>query len=230
MSYNQDRLQTDHNAPFLADRSFRAAYERGVQAVGHDYEWEWRVHTALWVARQAAELPGDFVECGTNYGFMASAIMTDLNWNSRCRSFWLCDTWAGIDETQLTNAERDHGVVQRAQEAATNGTYTFNFGKVLDNFNEWNRIHFILGSVPSSLIKVTAPAIAFLHLDMNCARPEAEALQYFWPRIVHHGFVLADDYCYVGYELQGEALREMGRTLGVEWLALPTGQGLLIKP
>ena len=48
--YDQDGLRTVHNHEFKNDPAFRAAYERGVQAVGWDYNWHWRVHVSLWAA------------------------------------------------------------------------------------------------------------------------------------------------------------------------------------
>lgn len=229
MSYKGDRLATDHGAEFLNDPEFKFAYARGVEAA-RDYKWEWRVHVALWVARQAIRLPGSFVECGTNRGFMASAIMRDLNWDSRQKNFYLCDTWEGIDERQLTDAEIRAGAQKDNARRLADGTYTTDFGAVAKNFSEWSRVKMVRGPVPETLRTIPAALVAFLHLDMNCAAPEVAALKFFWPRMTFGGFVLADDYCYAGYEVQGAALRDAARELGVSWLALPTGQGLLIRP
>jgi hypothetical protein len=71
--------------------------------------------------------------------------------------------------------------------------------------------------------------VSFLHLDMNSALPEVEALRFFWPRLTVGAFVLMDDYTYTGYEPQHQALNEVARSLGYDILSLPTGQGLLIK-
>ena len=67
------------------------------------------------------------------------------------------------------------------------------------------------------------------HLDMNCALPECEALKFFWDRISPGGIVLFDDYAYFGYEAQGSALDSVARSLGASILALPTGQGMILK-
>src|SRR6266481_1708466 len=80
--YAQDGLLTLHSDHFRNDPHFRAAYERGIKAsAGVDPHFEWRVHVALWAARIAAKVSGDFVECGVNAGFISSAIMQRLNWN-----------------------------------------------------------------------------------------------------------------------------------------------------
>jgi hypothetical protein len=87
-TYAQDGMFTIHNSDFQRDPNFVRAYARGLTAANQmDYNWHWRVHVALWAARAAARLPGDFVECGVNRGFLSSAIMEDLNWNALDRTF-----------------------------------------------------------------------------------------------------------------------------------------------
>jgi hypothetical protein len=73
-------------------------------------------------------------------------------------------------------------------------------------------------------------SLAFLHLDMNCAYPEAVALRYFWPILSAGGVVLLDDYAYYGSEEQGASLDGVAADLGAGILTLPTGQGLILKP
>ena len=74
--YCEDGLATVHNDRFRQTPAFAAAYERGLQAAhGVDPKFAWRVHVALWAARAALHVAGDFVECGVNAGFISSAIM-----------------------------------------------------------------------------------------------------------------------------------------------------------
>ena len=79
-AYYEDDLCSSHDHSFVDDDCFRRSYERAVKASkGVDHYIRWRVHTLLWVAGQAAKLPGDFVECGVNTGFMSSAMLTYLD-------------------------------------------------------------------------------------------------------------------------------------------------------
>jgi hypothetical protein len=41
--------------------------------------------------------------------------------------------------------------------------------------------------------------------------------------------VLLDDYSYFGNSIQGEAIDQAARSLGAQVLALPTGQGLIMR-
>lgn len=104
--YNQDSLFTPHNHDFMRQPNFIRAYQRGVKAAEEDYNWHWRVYMALCAASHAARLHGDFVEFGVNRGFLSSAIMELLDWNTQGRTFFLLDTFAGIDERYISDAER----------------------------------------------------------------------------------------------------------------------------
>src|SRR5690349_16977452 len=79
LTYNTDGLATQHNAEFVRDPDFAKAYAFGMTDGPPGRHLEWRVHVALWLATQALQLPGDFIECGVNTGIMSGAIMTYLD-------------------------------------------------------------------------------------------------------------------------------------------------------
>jgi Macrocin-O-methyltransferase (TylF) len=219
-TYHEDWLISFHNTSFLQDPRFVAAYKRGIQAVGQDARMRWRVHVALWVASQALTLEGDFVECGVNKGMLSSAIMHYLNWNSCHKSFYLFDTFRGLDASLLNEEEK------RAWDPSA---YPECFEEVKKNFKEYERVYLIKGSVPSTLNSAEINKVSYLSIDMNCVYPEIEAVRYFWPKITKGGFILLDDYAHTGYERQHIAFDAFAKELGVSILSLPTGQGLFIK-
>src|SRR5579872_5377040 len=96
-TYLEDGLITRHTADFLSDPKFSAAYAKGkaTNSWGNTNP-RWRVYTACWAASQAANLPGDFVECGVNRGGMALTIMEYLNFNALEKRFFLLDTYSGF--------------------------------------------------------------------------------------------------------------------------------------
>lgn len=228
--YDQDGLTSVHNHEFMQDPVFQAAYARGVQAVGIDYNWHWRVHTGLWAASVAAKLPGDFAEFGVNRGFLSSAIMQMLDWNTTGRRFYLLDTFAGIDERYINEDDIEIGVVERNAHDIETGFYTFDLDAVRANFAEWPAARIIAGAVPDTLDQIDSEQFAFAHIDMNCAPPEVAAADFLWPRLVPGGVILLDDYAYLGYRSQKLAMDKFAAGKGVSVLSLPTGQGLILKP
>jgi hypothetical protein len=226
----RDGLLTVHNDHFRLDPAFQEAYARGVKAGnGVDLHFEWRVHVALWAAAAGLRVPGDFVECGVNAGFMSSAIMQRLQWNSAGRRFYLIDTFAGPVFEQYSPQEIERGRLAVAKAAVNAGAYVTDLARVRLNFSEWPSAVVVPGSVPDVLSSLDIGAVAFLHIDMNCAYPERAALEFFWERLSLGALVLLDDYAYADYDAQMRAMDEAAQILGAQILSLPTGQGLIIK-
>lgn len=227
--YDSDGLRTDpgviHNHDFLADPQFARAYARGVKAQGHDYRYYWRMYVGLWCAGQAARLRGDYVECGVWKGFLSSAIMDYLDWNAFGRTFYLFDTFDGIDETLVTAAERERLHLDHYRKY-----YLPNWEDAKANFAEYRNVVLVRGSVPAALGAVRVGPVAYLSLDMNNVTPELAAADYFWDRLVPGGLILLDDYGFVSYEEQKKGFDRFARGKGIRVLALPTGQGLMVKP
>jgi Macrocin-O-methyltransferase (TylF) len=228
--YAQDGLFTMHSDHFRRDETFRAAYARGVQASeGIDPRMEWRVHVALRAASLAARVAGDFVECGVNAGFVSSAIMHSLDWRNSGRRFYLIDTFHGPVLSQYSQREIESGRDAVAKSALAAGAYVTDVERVRANFSEWPSALVVQGTVPDVLETLSFREVAFLHLDMNCALPERAALEFFWSRLSRGGVVLLDDYTYFGHSSQTEAIDSLAKPLGFQVLALPTGQGLIVK-
>ncbi len=229
--YGQDGLFTAHNDHFRRDPVFKTAYARGIKAShGVNPEFEWRVHVALWAATNALAVPGDFVECGVNAGFISSAILSGLKWNETKKRFYLIDTFSGPVLTQFSAAEVQNGRRKIAETALDAGAYVTDLERVRANYAEWPGARVVKGAVPDVLPALEIERVAFLHIDMNCAYPERMALEYFWPRLSPGAIVLLDDYAYLGHERQTETMDEAAALFGVPILGLPTGQGLLMKP
>lgn len=228
--YDSDGLNTVHNHDFMADPRFMAAYQRGMQAAGGtDYRWYWRIHMGLWAAQSALRVPGDFVECGVNRGFLSSAIMQWLDWDRTGRQFYLLDTFRGLDERYVSEVERVAGVLDRNARELASGFYTSTLESVEQNFSEWRNKRIVVGTVPETLAQVDSPSLAFLHIDMNNVAPEVAAVDTLWDRISTGGIVLLDDYAYYGFQPQKVGLDEWASRRQVPIASLPTGQGLIVK-
>lgn len=229
--YNYNGLTTHphviHNHDFMRDPRFVSAYDRGIQAAkGYDQKNYWRVHVALWCASIANKLPGDFVECGVWRGILSSAIVQYLDWNKLDRRFFLFDTFCGIDESQLTSEEISKGNIPHFRQE--HGTDVYD--EVVANFASYKNVIITRGSVPASLNEVAINRVCFLSIDMNNAAPEIAAAAHFWDRLSPGAPIILDDYGQVTYEVQKRAFDKFAADRGVEILALPTGQGLIIKP
>ncbi len=224
-AFRADSLSTSHTPGFLQDAGFIAAYQAGVDAIGEDFNWPWRVHIALWVARQALELRGDFVECGAGRGFLSAAVQQYLDWPNTSRTFWMLDTFDGLVESQISREEKAIG-----RKAGKEGNFYECAEAVRKVFAHRQGVRIVRGMIPDSLTEVTSEEVAFCSIDLNCAAPEIESGDFFWDRLVHGAYVLLDDYSHNGFEPQRVAWDQFAARHSLQILNLPTGQGLWRKP
>jgi O-methyltransferase len=214
------------HTPFLEDARFMSAYRRGVNS-GHafgDIHIEWSCAVACWAAVHGSKLPGDFVECGVNTGILSLTICNYLNFNALGKSFYLFDTFSGIPLEQMSAAERPDKSAFNARH------YVECFETAQRNFSPFPTARLVRGKVPETLTSVEIDKVCYLSIDMNIAYPERKAIEHFWPKLSAGAFVVLDDYGFYGYEEQMAAMDQFAESVGVKILALPTGQGLIIKP
>jgi O-methyltransferase len=219
-TYSEDGLMTYHLADFCQDARFLAAYRRG-KATGSwsGGDLRWRVYTGCWAAQHASRLPGDFVECGVNRGGLSLSVMEYIDFNSTNKRFFLLDTFRGFPQELHASAA-----------SANHDSYEECYSDVVATFKPYSGARIIRGKVPDTLTQVTTEQVCFLSIDMNSAEAETAAMRYFWPKLVQGATVLLDDYAYSeSYRRQKEAFDSLSRELQFDILALPTGQGLIVK-
>jgi hypothetical protein len=227
LTYNTDGLATRHNCDFIRDPMFAAAYSYGASGGRANLHIEWRVHVALWIAQQAIQLEGDFVECGVNTGILSGAVMTALDFGKMpTRKFYLLDTFAGIPEEQITTAERSAGVADMNRKYQDDQLY----GAVVEKFSRWSNAVVVRGRVPDTLSAIKSERVAYASIDMNVVEPEIAAGEFLWPLLSPGALVLLDDYGWTAHLNQKHAWDDFARRHGVTVLSLPTGQGLIMKP
>lgn len=224
LTYNTDGLATSNNSDFIHEPRFAKAYAAAAATQPWpDFTLQWRVYIVCWFANWVKRLEGDFVECGVNTGAYARAIMDYTQFNQTGKTFYLLDTYEGLDPSQISPAEARAGVTHYLK------AYTNVYEQVLKTFRNFNT-KIIKGRVPDTLGQVEAKKIAYLSIDMNVAAPEIAAMEYFWDRIVPGGILIHDDYGFPQHINQKLAVDEFAARRGVSVLCLPTGQGIIIKP
>lgn len=222
-TYDEDGLASSHNCDFIKDERFQRAYAAG-KATGSwgDADIRWRAHVVCWAASKGLTLDGDFVECGVNRGGYSMTVMTYLDFDRLDRAFYLLDTFCGLADELISDAERRHGIHEVR--------YADCYQDVVTAFRRFKNAVIVRGKVPETLSQVTSAKIAYLSIDMNCAAPEIAAAECFWNRLVSGACIVLDDYGWRPHFEQKIAFDAFARRNGVHILSLPTGQGLIVKP
>ena len=229
VTFNADGMATVHNADFINDPLFSKAYALGIgtgHRFGDDVNVQWRTFVCCWAAHQAKKLGrGDFVECGVNTGILSRAVMEYIDYASMTdRAFYLLDTYEGIPIDQLCDAERGLGI------EAENAMYFDCYDLVCKTFSPFPQAKVVRGRVPETLAAIESEKICYLSIDMNSVAPEIAAGNYLWPRLISGAVVVLDDYGWKPHINQKHAWDAFAAERGIKVLALPTGQGLMIKP
>jgi hypothetical protein len=237
-TYEKDGLVTWTNCDFCADPHFLASYDLGARTLSifnskkaQNFRYgEWRVYICCWAAEVAKNLSGDFVECGVNSGFLSRAVMNYVDFKAmNDRRFYLFDTFRGIPVEQLSESEIGLGIKDKNNELYNHDIYE----QVKKTFSEFDNAVLIQGVVPDSLAQARIEKVCYLSIDMNCAFPELQALEFFWDKLVAGALIVLDDYGFsanqTGYINQKLAIDSFAIKKGVSVLSLPTGQGLIVK-
>jgi hypothetical protein len=185
------------------------------------FNWHWNLQTVAWAVQQVRTLPGDFVELGVFKGHTTLFLAEYLGFETWTQRWFLYDTFEGIPEDQL-----DPG--WSANNAAAYGG-TFSYEEVRERFAPFANIQVIQGRVPEILAGTCPEQISFLHMDLNNATAEVQALDALFERIVPGGVIVFDDYCWTVSKRQRTAEDAWMAERGLKILPLPTGQGLFIK-
>ncbi len=228
LSFAADGLWTTHNAGFLEDPRFQKSYALGANS-GHricapeDLHIEWRVYVCCWAAQHGLALHGDFVECGVSTGIVSRAVAHYTDFGLHPKRFWLIDTFEGIPLEQASSGEL-------AMARSKNDRHYYDcHGEVKRNFARYGNVEVVKGRVPEILDTLDIRNVAFLHIDMNIAEPEVQAMRHFWNKLSPGAAVVLDDYASMAHQAQKTALDAFAAEHGFSILALPTGQGLALK-
>lgn len=206
--------------PFFDDPRFEALFEKHAALLPLS-NWQWNLSTVLWAVSQTKSLPGDLVELGVFKGHTTLFVAEYVDFATWPKRWRLYDTFEGIPEDQ----------VDPGWEAINAGLYTdkFSHEEVVGRFAHIPNIEVVKGRVPEVLAEGLPERISFLHMDLNNVTAEIAALEIIFDRIVSGGIIVFDDYGWTVSHAQHDAEKAWMAAQGYEILAVPTGQGVVVK-
>ncbi len=181
----------------------------------------WRHYVVFWSAGFAAANARApeirLAECGVCDGL---TIFFALRAAPAAKAY-LYDAWAPMKDGALLSSEK-----------ALSGSYAYldveNTRRNLARFGDravWNK-----GFIPEVFAGADNPdSVAWLHIDLNSAKPTLNALEFFFERLAPGGVILFDDYAWQGFEDTRIAVRRWSADKGGSLLVLPTGQAVFLK-
>ncbi len=221
--YEADGLATVHFSPFLDDDDYGELYSEMASEwfIGSSADVRWRMWVLTSLARECSALRGNYAEFGV-YRAGCAYMMLATSALPTSKRLFLFDTFTGIPADALTESEIAAGLA--GELANTSLAY------VAQRLARWEtQIVLVEGDVFQTLSEAESGPLAFVHMDLNAAAPTRRALEYVYPRLVTGAITVFDDYGWRGLEAQRSVVDEFFSDKRETVVALPTGQGLLIK-
>ncbi len=221
--FEADGLATVHYSPFLEDDAFSASYDEMAREwfVHAKVDVRWRMWLLTRFARHCRDLDGEYAEFGT-YRAGCAFMMLATSGLPASKRLYLFDTFAGFPLEMLNDAERAAGL--HGALADTSVEY------VEARLGRWkDQVVIVAGDVFDTLARTETGPLAFVHMDLNLSKPTVVALEYAYPRLTSGAIVVFDDYGGAGLEAQRVVVDKFFADKPEEVVALPSGQGMMIK-
>jgi len=138
------------------------------------------------------------------------------------KHLYLFDTFQGVPDSNLTEAERRAGFSRRLQNTS--------LAHVRDVLSDWtSSVTLVPGDIFVTLLEADTGLVALCHLDLNASAPNLRALEYICPRLVPATMIVMDDYGQIEYQKQRLIIDAFFADNPEKLIALPMGQGLVVK-
>ena len=170
-------------------------------------------------------------ECGVFRGFsslLVSRVARMRDRNFRGAGLHLIDSFEGLSNPSNQDAI---GISPTEQPIYPMGkghfaTPVHHVKEVLDEYPEV-AIH--KGWIPDAFKALPDTGWSFVHIDVDLYEPTLACLEYFAPRLVAGGVIVNDDYASPFFPGGGKAWDDYSRRHGLSFVALDTGQAVMIK-
>ena len=233
----KDGLITSHYLNASKDIFFQQAFiESRIEFKNlHSIYNEWRLYIAAALAEQnflkamTNNTSFVFIECGVGIGINNYFIQTYLRLKYGTKlveeyfQYYGLDSFQGIDKRYLDLRELNNITDKRLTSYENQS-----FLDIQVRFKKFKNCNLTEGSIPDILQTINLPDANLLHIDLNNARPEFEAIRYFFPKMAPNSIILLDDYAFKSAYVQKELIDKYfdGKNLPLP-ISLPTGQGLI---
>jgi O-methyltransferase len=169
-------------------------------------------------AQHASQLSGDFIECGVFRG--GTALLLARTLPTRTGKLWLFDSFEGLSETSQEKGDfYKRGDFNESSFEAVS--------ELLSPFSQ--KVELRKGWIPASFSGLENLQFSFAHVDVDIYDPALACCDYIYPRLVSGGVMMFDDYGYPACRGERNAVDKFFADKSQPVIALPSGQGLVIK-
>jgi len=196
------------------DVDFIEYYERYCGTV--NYHALDRKYTLDQLMKLVSAVEGDTVECGAFKGASSYLICRRIAGSKKTHHIF--DSFEGLSKPGPEDGSHWHGGEMASDEAMIRGT-----------LRDFDCVVYHKGWTPEKFHEVEDRRFSFIHIDVDLYQPTLDSLAFFYPRTTSGGIILGDDYGFITCPGQKKAMDLFFSDKLEEIVALPTGQGFVIK-
>lgn len=198
-----------------------------------------RAQRALTLAQyflHALEVDGEHAECGVYKGFSALLLCEIARLRDPAcdgADVHLVDSYQGLSAPTRQDAfesqPADDGRVKMVVSHGP-GALAASLDHVQQTLAAFSGLTFWKGWIPDVLDELPETRWAFVHLDVDLYQPTLDGLEYFYPRLSSGGVIVNDDYRSALFPGAGRAWDAFCSAHNIPFVALDTGQAVILKP
>lgn len=170
------------------------------------------------LARYASRLEGNLAECGVWRGGTALLIARVLSNSDHV--LHLFDSFEGLPEADPIH-DNWYGKGDFADTSLASVIALLR--------DHAQAVEFHAGWMPGTFASVRSERFAMVHVDVDLYRPAWDCCEFFYPRLCRGGIMVFDDYGFPACHGERDAVDAYFAGKPEPIIALPTGQGILIK-
>jgi len=197
-------------------------------------KWFHRPLASYFLARyflHAMPIDGERAECGVFQG--TSALILCRTARTREPAYagerlHLFDSFAGLSAPGANDVLHEPGS-DTGPPPVPAGTFAASIELVRESLREFPRTELHQGWVPEVFAGMPERRWSFVHLDLDLYAPTYGSLEYFYPRLAPGGVLICDDYGAPMFPGAHRAWDRYCEENGIPYIALDTGQSVIVK-
>lgn len=176
---------------------------------------KWMVHQLL---RLVGAVEGDTAECGVYKGSTSWLVCKANKEAIHARTHYVFDSFKGLSKPSKLDGKH-----------WSEGDLSCVLDEVKMNLQEFDKVVFMEGWIPSRFEEVNDRRFSFVHIDVDLYDPTKQSLEFFYPLLATGGIMLCDDYGFETCPGATTALNDFFADKVEKPVSLCCGGGFIIK-
>ncbi len=236
---NSSKSEQQSHLLFDIEQPFNELYLKGMrisQTPDSGTKRRARFYNLISFLKTVNHIDAAVIECGCWKGLSSYLMCHYLkinNQNYDGKGFYVLDSFEGLSQPSSEDVIHKSLVDQFGERKGTafkaKGAYSASLDAVKKVLYEFPNVKLHKGWIPESFNELPNLTFKFVHIDLDLYEPIIGSLEYFYPKLVHGGIIVCDDYGSLYWPGAKKAVEEFAANTGLQFISLSSGQAVFIK-